>query len=90
MKGYTEGREVRGGKMTLYLNYGHHELKVTGSYVSAEKASWSEWDGGDPGCSEGIEDLRVFVCQGKREREVPEKMDLGEIENAALEELSDQ
>ena len=74
----------------LYLNHGSHELHILGTYQSAEKASWYEWDGGDPGCSEGIEDLRVFVCQGKREREVPEKMDLGEIENAALEELSDQ
>ena len=67
-----------------------HELYLTGTFYKGCPAHWSEWDGGDPGCSEGIEDLRVFVCQGKREREVPEKMDLGEIENAALEELSDQ
>ena len=74
----------------LYLNHGSHELHILGTYQPAEKASWSEWDGGCPGNPEGIEDLRVFVCRGQKEREVPEKMDLGEIEDAALEELSDQ
>ena len=53
-----------------YRSDREHTLRVECTITPPEPATWSEWDGGSPGCPACCEDMRVFVVRGLREREI--------------------
>ena len=48
------------------------EFHVVGDIAPEEPSHWSEWDGGYPGCPASIEDAKICLLSGKREREIQE------------------
>jgi hypothetical protein len=74
----------------LTITHQGHDLHVVGDISPAEKATWSEWNGGYPGCPACLEDLTIFLVRGKKERKLEDPDGkLGEkIEDTIFDEIS--
>lgn len=86
----------RSSSFDMTLDYCGHTLHVKGSIAPAEKATWSEWDGGDPGCDAHVEDCEIFLVHevkagGTKERllEDPKGEILHDIHNDIMDAVSD-
>lgn len=61
-------RQPRSCMFSVHISHQGHDLRVTGTVCPPEPATWSERDGGYPGCPACIEDVEIFLVRGKRER----------------------
>jgi len=70
-------------KLSFSMDWQGESLEVRCNYCPAEKATWSEWDGGCPGCGPEIEDVQI---EGMTEDQVDDLLD----DEGFLNEMYDQ